>query len=150
MRRCDQLISFLNCMGMEVSPGTLSTFLKVSGYRWETFEQHHTPPVLLFLLCTRPHGLTFSWWGCYGLCLRHKPTELADIFYSVLVSVSVLWPFQLYFIPKILPTTLRSLTLLFRSYFCFIGSFNYISLYESLLQPWYNPLWLTGLKAPTH
>ena len=25
-----------------------------------------------------------------------------------------------------------------------------ISLYESLLQPWYNPLWLTGLKAPTN
>ena len=24
------------------------------------------------------------------------------------------------------------------------------SLYESLLQPWYNPVWLTGLKAPTN
>ena len=24
------------------------------------------------------------------------------------------------------------------------------SLYESLLQPWYNPWWLTGLKAPTN
>ena len=28
--------------------------------------------------------------------------------------------------------------------------FNYISLYESLLQPWYNPQRLTGLKTPTH
>ena len=36
------------------------------------------------------------------------------------------------------------------AYFCRIGPFNYISLYESLLQPWYNPLWLTGLKAPTN
>ena len=34
-----------------------------------------------------------------------------------------------------LPTTLRFLTLFFRSYFCFIGPFNYISLYEGLLQP---------------
>ena len=33
---------------------------------------------------------------------------------------------------------------------CLIGPFNYISLYESLPQPWVNPLWLTGLKAPTN
>ena len=31
----------------------------------------------------------FSWWGCHGLCLRHKPAELAHSFYSVFVSVSV-------------------------------------------------------------
>ena len=36
------------------------------------------------------------------------------------------------------------------SSFCLIGSFNYTSLYENLLQPWYNPLWLTGLKTPTN
>ena len=39
------------------------------------------------------------------------------------------------------PTTLRFPALFFRSYFCRIGSFNYISLYESLPQPWYNPSW---------
>ena len=50
-----------------------------------------------------------------------------------------LWPFHLYFIPKILPTTLRFLTLFFRSYLCLIGPFNYIYLFESLLQPRYNP-----------
>ena len=61
-----------------------------------------------------------------------------------------LWPFQLYFIPYILPTTLRFPALLFQSYFCLIGPFNYISLYESLLQSWYNPLWLSGLKATTN
>ena len=33
------------------------------------------------------------------------------------------------------PTTLRFPALFFRSYFCLIGSFNYISLYESLPQP---------------
>ena len=62
-----------------------------------------------------------------------------------------LWPFQLYSIPRILPTFLRFLTLFFwSSYFCLIDPFNYISLYEKLRQPWYNPLWLTGLKAPTN
>ena len=38
----------------------------------------------------RYRRLTFTWWGCYGLCLWHKPTELARSCYSVLVSVPVL------------------------------------------------------------
>ena len=51
------------------------------------------------------------------------------------------WSFQLYFIPWILPTTLRFLALFFRSCLSLIGPFNHVglSLYESLLQPWYNP-----------
>ena len=37
-----------------------------------------------------PCGLTFRWWGCYCLCQRHKPTNLAHSFsYAVLVSISV-------------------------------------------------------------
>ena len=28
----------------------------------------------------RLHGLTFTWWGCCGLCLWHKATELAQSF----------------------------------------------------------------------
>ena len=47
-------------------------------------------------------------------------------------------------------STLRFLTLFFRYDFCRTGLFNDISLYESLLQPWYNPLWLTELKEPTN
>ena len=43
-----------------------------------------------FLSAFRPHGLTFTWWGCCSSCLWHKPTEPAHaFFYSVLVSVSV-------------------------------------------------------------
>ena len=39
---------------------------------------------------TRPHGLTFAWWGCCGLCFWNKPTELAHCFFgSVFVSISV-------------------------------------------------------------
>ena len=44
---------------------------------------------IVVVVVLRPHGLIFSWWGCHGLCLRHKPAELAHAFYSVLVSVSV-------------------------------------------------------------
>ena len=32
---------------------------------------------LSLFLSVCPRGLTFSWWGCYGLCQRHKLTELA-------------------------------------------------------------------------
>ena len=28
----------------------------------------------------RPRGLTFTWWGCYSLCQRHKATEHAHSF----------------------------------------------------------------------
>ena len=27
-----------------------------------------------------PRGLTFTWWGCYDLCLCHKATQLAHSF----------------------------------------------------------------------
>ena len=33
-----------------------------------------------------PYGLTFTWWGCYGLCLRHNPTELAHSFFLFFCS----------------------------------------------------------------
>ena len=35
-----------------------------------------------------PRGLTFTWWGCYGLCLWHNQPNLPTPFYSVLVSIS--------------------------------------------------------------
>ena len=37
----------------------------------------------------RPHRLTFTWWGCSGLCLWDKPTEFAHSFFSILVSLSL-------------------------------------------------------------
>ena len=52
-----------------------------------------SPPTLFFF--SHPFDssrvLTFTWWGCCGLCFYHKPTELAHSFflYSVLVFISV-------------------------------------------------------------
>ena len=84
-----------------------------------------------------PRGLTFMWWGCSGFCFGPKATVTAHSFFFILFLCLFLslWPFQLYFIPQILPSTECFLTLFFRSYFCLIGPFNYISLYESLPKP---------------
>ena len=104
--------------------------------------------VLTLFFC--PRGLTFTWSGCYGFCARRKPTELAHSFYPLLVSVSVLIALSAVFhyinSPDNSPFSHSVLLILL----CLTGPFNCISLYESLPQPWYNPLWLTGLKAPTN
>ena len=96
---------------------------------------------LLLLLLTR--SLIFTWWRCCSLCLWHKTNRACPlIFILFLCQFLSLWPFQLYFIPWILSTTLRFLTLFFRFYFCLIGPFTRVSVYESLPQPWYTPLWV--------
>ena len=49
---------------------------------------------------TRFRGLIFTCWGCYALCQRHQPTELAHSVYILFLCLSLsLWPFQLYLIP---------------------------------------------------
>ena len=53
------------------------------------------------------------------------PTAFFFILFSCLFLS--LWSFRLYFIPQILPTTLRFLTVFFRSYLGLIGPFNCIS-----------------------
>ena len=45
--------------------------------------------VCFHFLSISSRGIPFSWCGCYGLSLRHKLTEFAHSFCSVLVSVSV-------------------------------------------------------------
>ena len=41
-----------------------------------------------------PQGLTFTCWGCRGLCLEHKPTELAHSFlFCSCVCFSLYGPF---------------------------------------------------------
>ena len=52
---------------------------------------------LYFWVTGRAHGLTSTWWGCYGLCFRYKPTEHARSSYSVLMSVSVSVAFSVVF-----------------------------------------------------
>ena len=124
---------------------------------------------ILWLVLNGPHGLTFTWWGCRGLCFWHKPTEFAHSFYSVLVSISVFIALSTAFhsinSPDNSPLSHSVLPVLFLPYWqpwCnplwltgLKAPTNYAllalsTIYESLRQPWYNPLWLTGLKAPTN
>ena len=81
----------------------------------------------------------------------HKPTELAHSFlFRACVCFSLYGPVNCISVHKFSRQLSAFSFYFFRSYFCLIGPFNYLSLYESLPQPWYDPLWLTGLKAPTN
>ena len=74
--------------------------------------------------------------------------SLPTPFYSVLVSISLFMVLSTVFhsinSPDNSPLSHSVLPVLFLPNWSFQ---LYISLYESLPQPWYNPLWLTGLKA---
>ena len=104
----------------------------------------------LSLSFLRSHGLTFMWWECCSLRLWHKPAELAHCF----LFCSCIWfclygPFNcilfLKFSRRLPSFSLCSSRLIFA-----LLVFSTISLAESLLQPWYNPLWSTGFKAPAN
>ena len=77
-----------------------------------------------------------SWWEYYGLYFRHKPTELAHSFYSVLVSVSVFMALSTVFhsinFPDISPLSHSVLLVLFLPYWSFQ---LYISLWKSPSPP---------------
>ena len=85
----------------------------------------------------RPHGLSFTWYGSWGLCLWHKPTELVHSFsFCSCVCFCLYGPFNCISFHSILSTTLRFVTLFFRSYFCLTGPFNYIIIIMSI---WKSP-----------
>ena len=116
---------------------SISVFMALS----TAFLSINFPTTLRFLtLFLRSYFLPY--WSCQ-LYVSFWKSLSALIFLS-------LRPFRLYFFWWILPTAVRSLISLLRSYFCRIGPFNYISLYENLLPLRYNPLSLTGLKVPTN
>ena len=53
---------------------------------------------ILLALSERKHGLTFTWWDVVVYVFNINQPNLPTPFYSVLVSISVSWSFQLYFI----------------------------------------------------
>ena len=82
-----------------------------------------------------PPKLTSMWRGCYGLCFWHRPTELAHSFDYDLVSICVFMALSNSISFHKYSWQLSTFWLVFRSSFCLIGPFNYISVCESLLQP---------------
>ena len=100
----------------------LETSLFASGTHWSPWAHLHVVGMLRFMSLTK------------------KQPSLPTPFYSVLVSVSVFMALSTVFHSINSPDNkLRFLTLFFLSYLCLVGPFNYFSLYESLLQPRYNP-----------
>ena len=69
-----------------ISPSFFTPYPAQSFYNPIPFHTLHPLP---FPYSVCPRGLTFTWWGCCGLCYWHKPAELATRLYSVLVSISV-------------------------------------------------------------
>ena len=101
---------------------------------------------IVVVVVLRPHGLIFSWWGCHGLCLRHKPAELAHSFYSVLMSVSVFMaPFNCISFHKFS----RQLSVFLLSSSGLISALLVLSAIYLFLKVSFKPVWLTAHKSPT-
>ena len=80
-----------------------------------------------------PRGFTFTWWGCCGLCLWHKPDELAHPFLFCSLSVSAFMALSTVFhsinSPDDSPLSHSVLPVLFLPYWSFL---LYTSLWKSL------------------
>ena len=138
---------------------TSSTHGTLESYDWSAvwfyvgFHRGGTEKVMIvpfssFYVCSR--GLTFSWWRCYGLCLRHKPTELAYSFsFCSCVCFCLYGPFNCISFHELF-RHLSAFSLCSSGLISALLVLSAVYVYESLPQPWCNPLWLTGLKAPTN
>ena len=105
-------------------------------------------PGIVFRICVftgyRPlylcvHQVPSSVYVCSPCIVSLSVCTSGTVSVSVCTSGTVLCICLLYLYIQQVPKTLRFLILFFWSHLCLIGPFNYISLYESLLQPWYNP-----------
>ena len=97
-----------------------------------------------------PHGLTFMWWGCFGLYRWHEPAELAHSFFILFVCLYLSMALSIVYnsinSPNNSPLSHSVLPVLFLSYWSF-------QLYISFLMSLSALIWsflLTGLKAPTN
>ena len=104
-----------------------------------------------FFLGVSPGRLTFSLWGCYSLCPRYKLTELAHSFlFRSYVYFCLYGPFNCISFHKF-SQQLSTFSLCSSGLSSALLVLSTVHLFfYSLPQPWYNPLWLTWLKAPTN
>ena len=61
---------------------------------WWLVFRPYTTFVFDWALDISPNGLTFTWWGCCGLCFWHKPTELAFSFFILFLCLCLYDPFN--------------------------------------------------------
>ena len=110
---------------------SISRWYKFRAWLGVKFEES-TNQSLPLCLPTGPGRLTFTWWGCYGLCFRHRH-GLSIIFHSINS-------------PNNSPLSYPVLPVLYLPYWSFQ---LYLSLWKSPLIPDVIFLWVTGLKTPT-
>ena len=96
--------------------------------------------------CISSHrGFTFTLCGCCGLCFWHKPAKLAHSFlFSSCVSFCYNGPVDCISFYKF-SRQLSTFSLCSSGFISALLVLSTIGLFVSLLQPWNNPLWLTGL-----
>ena len=125
------------------------TTLGIPGFMFPQQAWHHPDCGAVFPSRLRPHGFTFTWWGCHGICLtetnRAYPLLFLFFLFCCCVCFCLYAPFNCISFHEF-SQQLSVFSL--RSYFCLIGPFNCISLHESLLRSWCHSLGLTGLKTP--
>ena len=77
----------------KVQQNVIYGLCKLQVWPWPWRQQNHLPqdtPAHDDASKYHSHRLTFMWWGCYGLCLWHKPTKLTHPFlFCSCVSISV-------------------------------------------------------------
>ena len=79
----------------------------------------------------RPRGLTFTWWGCCGLCFDINQPSLTTPFYCILVSISVFMALSTAFYSINSPELSLSYAVLPVLYLPYWSFHLYISLWKS-------------------
>ena len=119
------LFCFVSCCSFDIKSVLLFSFVDLfcvsrsceDGYLRTKHTDTNPPPPSCIPMGSPSHGADVE---IYVFDINHL--SLPTPFHSVPVTVSVFWPFQLYFIQYILPTTLHFLTLflsLFLPYWSF-------------------------------
>ena len=108
---------------------------------------HHSKASMFFVVLHGPRGLTFRWWGCCDLCFWHKPTELAhSLLFCSCVCFCLYGPFNCISFYKF-SRQLSAFSLCSSDFISALLVLSTTYLLRIPLQPCYNPLWSTGLKA---
>ena len=111
---------------------------------WKVFVYQIIP-----LFC--PRGLSFTWWGCCSLCLWHNPTDQTHCFLFCSCLCFCLYGLFNHISFHQFSRQLSALSLCSSSLISALLVLSTIYLFhETLPQPWYNPLWLTGLEVLTN
>ena len=105
-----------------------------------------------FTLFYCPRRLSFTWWGCCGLCFWHTLSKLAHSFlFCSCVCFYLYGAFNCISFSKF-SRQLSTYSLCSSGLIsiCFTGPFNYMYISLSLKKFCFSRLWMTGFKAPSN